>query len=111
VADVAGFERRMLETIAMPAAIAPRYRLPQFGHVFGGGYASSYYSYLWSELLDEDAFAAFAARGDLFDKELAARFRREILAPGNSRDPLASFVAFRGRPPSEGPLLTARGLA
>lgn len=111
VADIAGFEHRLLETIDMPPAILPRYRLPQFGHVFDGGYASSYYAYLWSELLDEDAFAAFVERGDLFDRELAARFRREILAPGNSRDPLASFIAFRGRPPSEGPLLLARGLA
>jgi peptidyl-dipeptidase Dcp len=111
VEDVAEFERQVLEAIGLPPAIRPRYGLAQFGHIFDGGYASGYYSYLWSEILDEDAFAAFVERGDLFDPELAARFRREVLARGDSRDPMASFVAFRGRGPEEGPLLRARGLA
>ena len=82
-----------------------------FTHVFDGGYASAYYSYLWSEVLDADVFEAFTARGDLFDAELAGRLRREVLAPGDSRDPLASFIAFRGRPPEESALLRSRCLA
>ncbi|MEO5641588.1 MAG: M3 family metallopeptidase [Sphingomicrobium sp.] len=100
-----------LARIGMPAAIAPRHGLTHFTHVFDGGYAASYYAYLWSEVLDADAFAAFTEKGDLFDHELAARFRQEILARGNSRDPLASFIAFRGREPDETPLLRERRLA
>jgi peptidyl-dipeptidase Dcp len=99
-----------LAEIGMPGTIAPRHGLTHFTHVFDGGYAGAYYSYLWSEVLDADAFEAFTASGDIFDPALAGRFRREILAPGNSRDPAASFVAFRGREPEEGPLLRERQL-
>jgi len=102
---------RTLADIGMPAVIAPRHGLTHFTHVFDGGYAASYYSYLWSEVLDSDAYAAFGDVGDIFDPALAARFRREILAPGNSRDPMASFIAFRGREPEEAPLLRERRLA
>jgi peptidyl-dipeptidase Dcp len=94
----------------MPASIAPRHGLTHFTHVFDGGYAGAYYSYLWSEVLDADAFASFTESGNLFDPLLAARFRREILAPGDSRDPMDSFLAFRGRAPDEQPLLRERGL-
>jgi len=100
-----------LAGIGMPAAIAPRHGLTHFTHVFDGGYAASYYAYLWSEVLDADAFAAFEEKGDLFDPELADRFRTEILARGNTRDPLASFIAFRGREPEETALLRDRRLA
>ncbi|CAN5848351.1 M3 family metallopeptidase [soil metagenome] len=100
-----------LADLGMPAAIAPRHGLTHFNHVFDGGYAASYYSYLWSEVLDSDAFAAFVEAGDIFDPTLAARFREEVLAPGNSRDPMASFIAFRGREPDEAPLLRERRLA
>ncbi len=100
-----------LKAIDMPDAIAPRHGLTHFTHIFDGGYAGAYYSYIWSEVLDADAFAAFGEAGDLFDPELAARFRREILGVGNSRDPAESFVAFRGRAPDQGPLLRQRGLA
>jgi peptidyl-dipeptidase Dcp len=106
--DSAAITRATLERIGMPDAIAPRHGLTHFTHIFDGGYAGAYYSYLWSEVLDADAFAAFE---DIFDPVLAERFRREILAPGNTRDPLASFVAFRGRPPEEAPLLRDRRLA
>ncbi|MEG3086829.1 M3 family metallopeptidase [Sphingomonas sp. PB4P5] len=106
--DSAAITRATLERIQMPAAIAPRHGLTHFTHIFDGGYAGAYYSYLWSEVLDADAFAAFE---DIFDPALADRFRREILAPGNMRDPLASFIAFRGRPPEEAPLLRDRRLA
>jgi peptidyl-dipeptidase Dcp len=99
-----------LADIGMPAAIAPRHGLTHFTHVFDGGYAASYYAYLWSEVLDADAFAAFEEAGDIFDSSLANRFRTEILARGNTRDPLASFIAFRGREPREDALLRDRRL-
>ncbi len=99
-----------LADIGMPAAIAPRHGLTHFTHVFDGGYAASYYAYLWSEVLDADAFAAFEEAGDIFDSTLANRFRTEILARGNTRDPLASFIAFRGREPREDALLRDRRL-
>ncbi len=100
-----------LARIGMPAQIGMRHRLPHFTHVFDGGYAAAYYSYLWSEVLDADAFAAFEEAGDIFDAGLAARFRDEVLARGDSRDPMTSFIAFRGRAPDEGALLRSRGLA
>jgi peptidyl-dipeptidase Dcp len=111
VTGAKAFAARTLAEIGMPATIAPRHGLTHFTHVFDGGYAASYYSYLWSEVLDADAFAAFTATGDIFDPHLAARFRREVLAPGNSRDPAASFLAFRGRAPDEAALLAERRLA
>ncbi len=110
VRDAAAFEREVLDRLDCPAMIGMRHRLPFFTHVFDGGYASAYYSYLWSEVLDADAFAAFEQRG-IFDPKLARRFREEILARGDSRDPMESFIAFRGRGPDEGALLRARGLA
>ncbi|WP_262408857.1 M3 family metallopeptidase [Sphingomonas sp. JC676] len=97
-----------LAAITMPPLIVPRHGLTHFTHVFDGGYASAYYSYLWSEVLDADAFAAFTESGNIFDPALAARFRIEVLARGNSRDPMASFVAFRGRTPDEAALLRER---
>jgi peptidyl-dipeptidase Dcp len=108
--DPAAFERETLAALGCPEAIGMRHRLAYFTHVFDGGYASAYYSYLWSEVLDADAFEAFAAAG-LFDAGLAHRFRDEILARGDSRDPMDSFSAFRGRGPDEAALLRARGLA
>jgi peptidyl-dipeptidase Dcp len=106
--DPKAFAERLFETVELPATIAPRHGLSHFTHIFDGGYASQYYSYLWSEVLDADAFEAFAA--DPFDVELGERFAREVLAQGDTRDPLASFVAFRGRPPREDALLRSRGL-
>ena len=94
----------------MPPAIVPRHGLTHFTHVFDGGYASQYYSYLWAEVLDADAFEAFVEAGDVFDPTLADRLRREVLARGDTRDPLASYVAFRGRPPHSAALMRARGL-
>jgi peptidyl-dipeptidase Dcp len=111
VIDAKALAARTLAEIGMPSTIAPRHGLTHFTHVFDGGYAGAYYSYLWSEVLDADAFAAFTATGDIFDPTLAGRFRREILAPGNTRDPAASFIAFLGREPDEGPLLRDRRLA
>ncbi len=108
--DARAFEAEELARIGVPAPIGMRHRLPYFSHVFDGGYASAYYSYLWSEVLDGDAFEAFVEQGDLFDRATADRFRRQVLAPGDSRDPMTSFVAFRGREPDETGLLRQRGL-
>jgi peptidyl-dipeptidase Dcp len=108
--DARAIAAETLARIDMPEAIGIRHRLPHFTHVFDGGYAGAYYSYLWSEMLDADAFAAFTRSGDIFDAAIADRFRREILAPGDSRDARESFVAFRGRLPEERPLLEARQL-
>ncbi|MBV1687769.1 M3 family metallopeptidase [Novosphingobium sp. G106] len=110
-ADPEQFVEAELERLSMPGVIGLRHRLPYFTHVFDGGYASAYYSYLWSEVLDADAFAAFVEAGDLFDPATASRFKAEVLAQGDKRDPMESFVAFRGRRPDGGPLMQARGLA
>jgi len=107
--DVRDIERATLHRIGMPDAIGIRHRLPHFTHIFDGGYAAAYYSYLWSEVLDADAFAAFEDAG-LFNPVMAGRFRQEILARGDTREAMASFVAFRGREPDVHFLLRARGL-
>jgi oligopeptidase A len=80
-----------------------------FSHVFGGGYAAGYYSYKWAEVLAADAFAAFEESG-VFDRNTAECFRRAILATGGSRDALASFIDFRGRPPKLDALLKQFGM-
>ncbi len=106
--DVSGFERATLERLGMPREIVPRHRIPHFLHVMGG-YAAGYYSYLWSEVMDADAFAAFEEAGDVFDAETARRLAQHVYSAGNRRDPLEAYVAFRGRPPSIEPLLRKRG--
>jgi peptidyl-dipeptidase Dcp len=111
-ADVVALERETLERISMPAAIAMRHRVPHFAHVFSGDYyAAGYYSYLWSEVLDADAFAAFEEAGDIFDADTAGRFREFVLSAGNLRDPADAYRKFRGRLPSSDALLRKRGLA
>jgi peptidyl-dipeptidase Dcp len=108
--DPAAFEADVLEKIGMPAEIAMRHRSPHFQHVFsGGGYAAGYYSYMWSEVLDADAFEAFKETGDVFDPATAARLRDDILAAGGSRDPGDAYTAFRGRLPTPDALLRKRG--
>ena len=115
--DIAGgdpmaLEAQILAGIAMPAAIAMRHRTPHFAHVFSGeGYAAGYYSYLWSEVLDADGFAAFEEAGDVFDPGLAGRLAAHVYAAGNRRDPAAAYRAFRGRDPQVGALLRKRGFA
>ena len=109
-ADPMVFAESELKRLGAPEAIGMRHRLTYFTHIFDGGYASAYYSYLWSEVLDADAFEAFVEAGDIFDASTAARFRDEILAQGDKRDPMESFIAFRGRAPDETPLLRSRGL-
>jgi peptidyl-dipeptidase Dcp len=109
--DVTEFERRDLERIAMPAEIVMRHRLPHFQHLFsGGGYAAAYYSYMWSEVLDADAFEAFEETGDVFDPATAKKLRDFIYGAGNLRDPAEAYQAFRGRLPTPEALLKKRGL-
>jgi peptidyl-dipeptidase Dcp len=110
--DVAEFERKDLERIAMPPEIVMRHRLPHFQHLFsGGGYAAGYYSYMWSEVLDADAFAAFEETGDAFDPATAKRLRDFVYSAGNLREPAESYKSFRGRLPTVDALLKKRGLA
>jgi peptidyl-dipeptidase Dcp len=110
--DVSQFEKDDLDRIQMPAEIVMRHRLPHFQHLFsGGGYAAGYYSYMWSEVLDADAFEAFAETGNAFDPETAKRLRDFIYSAGNLRDPAEAYKAFRGRLPAVDALLKKRGLA
>jgi peptidyl-dipeptidase Dcp len=110
--DSATFETRSMAQIGMPEEIVMRHRPPHFGHVFsGGGYAAGYYSYMWSEVLDADAFEAFKETGDIFDPATAKRLRETIYAAGGSREPADAYKAFRGRLPSPDALLRKRGLA
>src|SRR4051812_5565974 len=109
--DVRAFEPRELEKIGMPAEISLRHRPTQFGHIFSGDhYASGYYSYMWSEVMDADAFGAFEEADDIFDPAVAKRLHDDIYASGGSLDPEAAYVAFRGRPPEPDALLRRRGL-
>jgi peptidyl-dipeptidase Dcp len=110
--DVTAFEKASLDRIGMPREIVMRHRPPHFAHVFsGGGYASAYYSYMWSEVLDADAFSAFEETGDIFDPATAAKLREHIYAAGGSRDPGDAYRAFRGRLPTPDALLRRRGLS
>ena len=109
--DVRAFEQKELEKIGMPAEISLRHRPTQFGHIFSGDhYASGYYSYMWSEVMDADAFGAFEEAGDIFDPATAKRLHDDIYSSGGSRDPEEAYVAFRGREPEPDALLRRRGL-
>ncbi|MFN3891663.1 MAG: M3 family metallopeptidase [Beijerinckiaceae bacterium] len=110
-ADARAFTADRLKAIDMPAEIAMRHGTPHFSHVFSGeGYAAGYYSYLWSEVLDADAFEAFAETGDIFNKDVAQRLRDYIYAAGGRREPDDAYIAFRGRLPNADALLKKRGL-
>ncbi len=109
--DVAAFERASLQKIGMPEAIVMRHRPPHFAHVFSGdGYAAGYYSYLWSEVLDADGFAAFKEAGDIFDAETAKRLKEFVYSAGYLREPAEAYRRFRGRMPEPEALLKKRGL-
>ena len=111
ITDVPAFEKNELEKIGMPAEIAMRHRPQQFGHIFSGDhYAAGYYSYMWSEVMDADAFGAFVEAGDIFDPKVAKRLHDDIYSSGGSRDPEEAYIAFRGRKPEPNALLRGRGL-
>ena len=110
-ADVHAFERKELARIGMPEEIALRHRPQQFSHIFSGDhYAAGYYSYMWSEVMDADAFDAFEEAGDVFDKAVARRLHDNVLSVGGARDPEQAYKAFRGREPEPEALLRRRGL-
>lgn len=110
--DPMGFEAATLERIGMPREIVMRHRTPHFAHIFSGdGYSAGYYSYLWSEVLDADAFAAFEETGDVFDPATAERLKTYIYGAGGLREEADAYIAFRGRLPSVDGLLRKRGLA
>ncbi|MDR0691897.1 MAG: M3 family metallopeptidase, partial [Prevotellaceae bacterium] len=108
--DVEKFEKAAMDKINLTYAIIPRYRSTYFTHVFGGGYAAGYYSYIWAEVLDADAFHAFLETGDVFDQKTAQAFRKNILEKGGSEDPMTLYRAFRGKDPDGDALLINRGL-
>jgi len=107
--DVGKFETELMAKIGMPSEIVPRHRVPHFQHIIGG-YAAGYYSYLWSEVMDADAFEAFKEARNIFDRMTAAKLKKFIYAAGNRQDALEAYVAFRGRPPQIEGLLKKRGL-
>ncbi len=105
-------QAEILDNIGMPAAITMRHATPHFAHVFSGdGYSSAYYSYMWSEVMDEDAFAAFREAGDAFDADTAKRLHDNIFATGGSKDAEELYLGFRGSLPKVDALLKGRGLA
>ena len=111
-ADPMAKQAEVLDALGMPAAIRMRHATPQFAHVFAGdGYSSAYYSYMWSEVMDADAFQAFEEAGGAFDAERAKALETHILSTGGSRDAAELYVAFRGRLPGVDALLKGRGLA
>ena len=110
VTDPDAFERETLTKIGMPKEIVMRHRLPQFNHLFSSdAYSAGYYSYLWSETMDADTWAAFEETGDVWDKDTAERFRSVILATGNETDRKDAYRNFRGRDPEVKYILKKRG--
>ena len=108
--DVIAFESKVLGNRKLLKQIPPRYRTTYFNHTMGGGYTAGYYSYIWAEVLDCDAYEAFTETGDIFNQELAAKFRKYILTPGGIDDAMDMYINFRGKTPSVDGLLDNRGL-
>ncbi|NRP69244.1 Peptidyl-dipeptidase dcp [Ensifer psoraleae] len=112
IAEPMALEAATLERIGMPKSIVMRHRSPHFLHVFSGdGYSAGYYSYMWSEVLDADAFAAFEETGDPFDPETARKLKDNIYSVGGAIDPEDAYKAFRGKLPSPDAMLAKKGLA
>jgi Zn-dependent oligopeptidase len=110
-ADPVAFEAALLESRGLPRAAGTNHRLVHFQHLFSSpAYAAGYYVYLWAEVLDADAYDAFREAGNPFDPRLAEALRRHVYAAGNTVEPGAAYLAFRGRPPAVAPLLRQRGL-
>jgi peptidyl-dipeptidase Dcp len=104
------FEDHAMTDRGLIRQIPPRYRSTYFQHTFTGGYTAGYYSYIWAEVLDSDAYQAFVETGNIFDKETATKFRREILEKANLEDAMDLYINFRGKKPGIEPLLRNRGL-
>lgn len=108
--DVVRFETDAMKRIGALGQIPPRYRSTYFNHTMGGGYTAGYYSYMWAEVLDADAFEAYVERGDIFDQATAGKFRKYILTPGCIDEAADMYKNFRGAEPGIEPLLRNRGL-
>ena len=108
--NVIEFERNSMDKIGLIRQIAPRHRTTYFNHTMGGGYTAGYYSYIWAEVLDSDAYQAFVETGDIFDRKTATAFRKNILEPGGIKDAMEMYKSFRGTEPGIEPLLRNRGL-
>ncbi|MEG1543418.1 MAG: M3 family metallopeptidase, partial [Tannerellaceae bacterium] len=108
--DVVQFEEKVLKERGLLSQIVPRYRTTYFNHTMGGGYTAGYYSYIWAEVLDADAFEAYKETGNIFNQEVATRFRKNILTPGGIDEAMDMYVNFRGKEPGIDPLLINRGL-
>lgn len=108
--DIREFENKAMAKYGLIPEIKPRYRSTYFNHIWSGGYSAGYYGYIWCEVLDADAFKAFKETGNIFNKDIAAKFEKEILSRGGSRDPLDMYIAFRGKEPGIEALLENRGL-
>jgi peptidyl-dipeptidase Dcp len=108
--NVNAFEQATLQRIGLIDEIVPRYRTTNFGHIFGGGYAAGYYVYRWAGVLDADAFYAFRESDDLFDQELAAKFRKYILAGNSLYEGMDAYINFRGHEPAIDAFLERNGL-
>lgn len=107
--DVMKFEEEMMAKRGIPRQILPRYRVTNFSHIMGG-YNAGYYGYTWSEVLDCDAYQAFKESGDIFNQEIAEKFRKYCLAPGGIDDGMTMYKNFRGKEPNSDALLIKRGL-
>ena len=108
-ANVAAFEAKVCQEMGLPEQIIPRYRTTYFNHIFNSGYSAGYYSYLWAEVLDKDAFEYFKQQG-IYNPEVARSFRENLMERGGSKEPMVLYVRFRGAEPDPGALLRARGL-
>jgi peptidyl-dipeptidase Dcp len=108
--DVLAFEKRSMEQIGLIEEIIPRYRSTYFAHIFNYGYDAGYYVYIWAAVLDADAFDAFKQTGDIFNQELAAKFRKYCLSKNGEDEGMVQYRKFRGKDPSVEPLLINRGL-
>ena len=108
--NVMDFEQEKLNARGIPSQIFPRYRMTNFSHTMGGGYTAGYYSYMWAEVLDADAFDAFVETGDIFNQEVADKFRKYVLTPGGIDNGMVMYTNFRGREPQIDALLKNRGL-
>ncbi len=108
--NVAEFEKSAMDKYGLISEIIPRYRSTYFSHIFSGGYSAGYYSYIWCEVLDADAFSSFKETGDIFNRDVASRFEKEILSRKGSKDELEMYIAFRGKEPGIDALLKNRGL-
>lgn len=108
--DVMKFEEEKMAERGMPRQILPRYRVTNFSHTMGGGYTAGYYSYIWAEVLDADGFEAFKETGDIFNQEVAQKFRKYVLTPGGIDDGMTMYRNFRGADPKIDGLLLNRGL-